>query len=84
MLYQLPNGRTIYITIAQYLDMTDEDIKYMVEKSYGNVINNPFHDLDQNPSDEPEDQPLEIRPDEDEEDIHLDLDSLFDGDEPLI
>jgi len=42
MLYQLPNGKVIYITIEQYLDLTDEDIQYMMSINYGEHIINPF------------------------------------------
>lgn len=29
MLYQLPNGRVIRISVEQYLDLTDDDIAYL-------------------------------------------------------
>jgi hypothetical protein len=42
--YQLPNGKTIYLTIDQYLDLSDEDIQYMMSVDYGEQILNPFAD----------------------------------------
>jgi hypothetical protein len=42
--YQLSNGKTIYLTIDQYLDLTDEDIQYMISVDYGDQILNPFAD----------------------------------------
>lgn len=43
MIYQLPNGKIIEITIEQYLDMTDADIDYLVSTGYGeNTPRNPF------------------------------------------
>jgi hypothetical protein len=42
--YQLSNGKTIYLTIDQYLDLTDEDIQYMISVDYGDQILNPFVD----------------------------------------
>jgi len=44
MLYQLPNGKVIYITLEQYLDLTDEDIQYLMSIDYGEHIINPFSD----------------------------------------
>jgi hypothetical protein len=41
--YQLPNGKTVYLTIEQYLDLTDEDIQYLMSLDYGDSILNPFH-----------------------------------------
>jgi hypothetical protein len=29
MIYQLPNGRIIYITVEQYLEMSDAEIQYL-------------------------------------------------------
>ncbi|MCX6195586.1 MAG: hypothetical protein NTY55_02890 [Flavobacteriia bacterium] len=44
MLYQLPNGKVIYITIEQFLELTDEDIQYMMSINHGEHITNPFRD----------------------------------------
>lgn len=43
MMYQLPSGKVIQITLEQYLEMTDEDIQYMVSINYGDYIRNPFY-----------------------------------------
>jgi len=42
MLYQLPNGKTIHLTLDQVLGITDEDIQYLVSIEYGNVIHSPW------------------------------------------
>ncbi len=42
MLYQLPNGRTINISLKEYLDMTDQDLKSLNSMNIGNAINSPF------------------------------------------
>ena len=42
--YQLPNGKTIYLTIDQFLDLTDEDIQYLVATNCGEQYLNPFKD----------------------------------------
>jgi len=42
MLYQLPNGKVINISIDQYLNMTDLDIQYLISVSGGEYCANPF------------------------------------------
>lgn len=42
MNYQLPNGKVIYISIEEYLSLTDEDIQHLIALDYGDVITNPF------------------------------------------
>lgn len=43
MLYQLPTGKTISISFEQFLELTDEDVQYLVSINYGDVILSPFH-----------------------------------------
>jgi hypothetical protein len=38
MLYNLPNGKTIYLTIEQYLNLTDEDIQYLISIEAGTTV----------------------------------------------
>ena len=35
MLYQLPNGKVVFLTIEEYLDLTDEDIQYLMALDFG-------------------------------------------------
>lgn len=42
MLYQLPNGKVIYLTIEQFLELTDQDIQYLMSIDYGEHLINPF------------------------------------------
>lgn len=35
MIYQLPNGKIINISIEAYLRMSDEDIRYLNESEFG-------------------------------------------------
>jgi hypothetical protein len=44
MLYQLPNGKVIYLTIEQYLELTDEDVQYLMSLNAGEYALNPFTD----------------------------------------
>ena len=89
MLYQLQNGKVIFITIEQFLELTDEDINYMMSIDYGEHIANPFtnsavvnntkekiYDFDYLPDDENLDQI--ISDDEPFDDI-IDLSSSLDN-----
>jgi hypothetical protein len=40
--YQLPNGKTVYLTVEEYLDLTDADIQYLMSLDYGEAILDPF------------------------------------------
>ena len=42
MLYQLPNGKVINISIDQFLDMTDLDIQFLMSIDHGVHIVDPF------------------------------------------
>ena len=43
MIYQLPNGKVINITVEQYLDLTDEDIQYMMSINFGDHATSPWY-----------------------------------------
>jgi hypothetical protein len=43
MFYQLPNGKVIEISTEQYLDMSDEELEYLIAYNYGDVVENPWH-----------------------------------------
>jgi hypothetical protein len=42
MLYQLPNGKVIEISTEQYIEMTDEELEYLIAYNYGEVLENPW------------------------------------------
>jgi hypothetical protein len=42
MLLQLPTGRTIEMSVEDYLNLTDEDMQYIVSLGYGEEIEDPF------------------------------------------
>ena len=42
MLYQLRNGRTIEITVEQFLWMSDAELESLESTYYGEVVNDPF------------------------------------------
>ena len=42
MYYQLQNGKVVYLSIEQYLELTDLDIQYLMSIDYGEHIVDPF------------------------------------------
>ena len=42
MIYQLPNGKVVYLSIEEYLDLTDEDIQYLMALDFGEHVRDPF------------------------------------------
>ena len=40
MIYQLPNGKVINISIEAYLRMSDEELRYLNETNFGSSIEN--------------------------------------------
>ncbi len=62
MNYQLPNGKVIYISIEEYLSMTDEDIQYFIASDFGETVINPFSgsavDIKKKASKEPKEENL--------------------------
>jgi hypothetical protein len=41
MLYQLPDGRTIELSIHEFLSATEEELNQLIGTNYGMDINNP-------------------------------------------
>lgn len=42
MFYQLPNGKVVEISVEHYLDLTDEDIQFLMCLDAGDTIEDPF------------------------------------------
>jgi hypothetical protein len=42
LLYQLPNGKCIEISTEQFVEMTDEELEYLIAYNYGDVQENPW------------------------------------------
>ena len=42
MIINLPNGKSIEVSLEVYLRMTDEDYEYLVSANWGDDLNNPF------------------------------------------
>jgi len=72
MIYQLPNGKCIEMSVEQYLKMTDEDFQNIIGYNFGEEFNDPFiHSvLRHGPAKEDiEDELEEDYPEEDFEDL---------------
>lgn len=42
MFYQLPSGKVIEMSVEQYLDMSDDDLEYLVAYNRGEHIEDPW------------------------------------------
>lgn len=42
MLYQLPNGKVIEISTEQYVEMSDEELEYLIAYNYGDTLEDPW------------------------------------------
>lgn len=42
MLYQLPTGKVIEISTEQYLEMSDEELEYLIAYNYGDCVEDPW------------------------------------------
>lgn len=79
MLYQLPNGKVIEISTEQYLEMSDEELEYLIAYNYGEVMENPWFGSVLSKKDSFTQDPPDITNDlidipEDEKLSHLDID----------
>lgn len=82
VIYQLPSGKTIIISVEAYLSMSDEELMHCASMNIG--YDNPD---DNDNSNVAEDNPIEIISfDDDDININVNLNNLFleDDDFPLI
>jgi len=42
MFYQLPNGKVIEMTTEQFVEMSDEELEYLIAYNYGDILENPW------------------------------------------
>ena len=85
MQYQLPNGKVVYLTIEEYLNLTDHDIQYLMAINYGEYIHNPFHGSAigrKAPISSTNDDDI-IKSTDDDDLTNIDLNNLDDLDNPL-
>lgn len=84
MLYQLPNGKVIEISTEQYLEMSDEELEYLIAYNYGETMEDPWFGsvLSKRPTAAPEDDfPLDDLIDTPEDQKLSDLDVDYDLEE---
>src|SRR5574344_404084 len=78
MVYQLPNGKVVYITLEQYLRMSEDDVRDMVnsgegfnsgkEKSFADNSVNDDYEASENDSEYIEEIEIDMISDEDDTD----------------
>lgn len=79
IVYSLPSGKVVYLTVEQFLRLTEDDIKFMDSNNFGSNANNPFRKLPYADKDsDPQDQIWEDELDDEEEDNSIDY---YDTDE---
>jgi len=86
MLYQLPNGRVINITIEQYLSMSDSEIQYLLCSNAGEAIHNPFTSsaLDENSTEKQKEYDFSFHVDDETEVKEISLEDLSPDDLDMI
>lgn len=42
MLYQLPNGKVIEMTTEQFVELSDEELEYLIAFNYGDSLEDPW------------------------------------------
>jgi len=72
MIYQLPNGKVIHLSVEQFLDMSDADIDRMVKSDTGDYVTSPFHGsaIREKKVKKEEDNSIDFEPDLEEKDHH--------------
>lgn len=80
IIYQLPNGKIVYLSVEQFLSLKDDDIKYMLENNFGSEVSNPFSIKSPKQIDEYEEDINDdnYTDDYDEPSEPFDINSLFD------
>jgi hypothetical protein len=79
IIYQLPNGKIVHLTVDQFLSLQDDDIKYMIENNFGSDVHNPFS-IKTSKQDDDYDYDIEddIYPDDDNEPSEpFDINNIF-------
>jgi hypothetical protein len=82
MIFQLPNGKIMHLSVEEYLHLTDEDIQYLISTGYGVEPSNPFYSSSlSKPSSEKEPkQDIDYQPESDEATVtvFISIDKLTD------
>lgn len=78
MIYQLPNGKVINISVEAYLKMSDEDLRYLNESNFGSDIDDT---MDLNNTEETIEVLFIVETDVEDIPDELDLPDTFDEEE---
>jgi hypothetical protein len=83
MLYQLPNGKVLHLSVEEYLSMSDEELDQLASSGYGEYISPNTKFSNKGRKDKPTDNPnpnigLDYTPDNDEPDVRgpIDLNNI--------
>ena len=78
MLYQLSNGKVIYLSIEEYLSLSDQDLHELANSGYGDEpCHSFFYGKQKRDKQEPEEIPLDIpKEDEDIDPNNINFDDL--------
>jgi hypothetical protein len=63
MIYQLPNGKVIEISLEQYIELSDEELEYLIAYNYGETLEDPWFGSVLSKSDSDSSDITEIHPD---------------------
>lgn len=82
MIYQLPNGKVIEISLEQYIEMSDEELEYLIAYNYGETLEDPWFGSVLSKNEPDSSEIIEIHPDlidtpEDEKIDDLDIDTEY-------
>jgi hypothetical protein len=84
IIYQLPNGKTVYLSVEEFLSLTDQDIQYLISVDCGESILNPFKNSTVDSGQSQKEYDFEyLNMEEYEESGHLPHDTIIDSDDDL-
>jgi hypothetical protein len=77
MIYQLPNGKIVHLTVEEFLDLTDQDIQALMSVNAGDFASSPFYGSAirnrKKEEDIEEDKSIDFSPDLEEPLYHTDI-----------
>ena len=83
MLYQLPNGKVLHLSVEEYLSMSDEELHQLANAGYGDYVSPDTKFSNKSKSEKPSDtfipcKGLDYTPDNDETDTSgpIDLNNI--------
>ena len=77
MLYQLPNGKVVHLSMEDYLNLTEKDVQYLLSINAGDYISNPWSESAISRSRRAPDEDEEYEEDEDDGTDYYEFDEDF-------